>query len=365
MYYLINLIISTSIFYLFYTVRPNKYGFAFASVITILFWTALLGSQYNVGTDYQSYLTIFSYGPSLEYYKDVKKEYGFYYMVKSLKNIGLDGQDFFYVFYLLTSLLFFKFTSLLSKKNVTVIIFLFITVSSLFHYQLNGLRQCTAVFFVSLSALYYYKRRFTLFIILFVMGVLMHKSAIMVLPILFLIDKVRFSWSTLYYIVIFSAFVSLISFDEAFDKFLSLIGGLKYLDDYTRYSDGSDYVQDISLLNKITKLVYLPFYLYIIKLYNRKKNSYKLSSYELSLFYLGVFSYIFRNVLLISSVTNRLGLFFTLLSIIPLYFLINELIVSKKRISTLIVIIVFSIFYLLKIIVFPVEVYDYKSIFFY
>ena len=364
MFYVLNLILSCLIFYFLYLIRPKNYGYILASLLVVTLWTLLLGSQYFVGTDYQNYLTIFSNENSLEYYKNVKQEYGFYYFVKAFTYLGFKGQDFFYLFYFLTSIVFFKFVSAISRKDVIIYIFLFVTVSSLFHYQMNGLRQCTAVFFVSLGLVEFYRKKYLSFALIFVIAALIHKSAVLILPLFWIFNRIKFSWKQLSYLVLISSLISLIPLDNIIDSSLVFIADFQYLGDYGRYQDGSDYVQDISFLNKLTKLVYLPFYLYIIRIYIKKTNISILNDFEIKLFKIGILSYVLRNIFLISSITNRLGLFFTLLSIIPLYFLIRELLVRKDKATYTLVIVIFLAFYILKVVFFPTEVYSYDSVFF-
>ncbi|NOJ75677.1 EpsG family protein [Empedobacter stercoris] len=368
MIYIVVLLLSLLILYLFYKGKPSKYSFLVATLFVSTIWVIIIGSQDSVGTDYTSYISIFSNKNYLEYYKDVKAEYLFYYIVKLSNYLSLNGQNVFYVFIALTSFLFFKIVSLINKKEVVTLTYLFITVSTLFHYQMNGLRQSVAVFFITLAILYYIRKNRLWFIIFALCGILMHKSSFIVIPVFLLLSNNRilfFLEKYLIGILITTSVLCLLPFDNVIEKLLGFTGVFKEVANYSNYAE-SDYVQRVSIVNKLSKLVYLPIYLYIVHFFYKQGYICKLSDFERRMLIIGVVSFSIKNLFLISSITNRIGLFFLLFSIFPVMLLFKELKNLKYNANALlaVIIIYINVLYFFKVVVFPYEVYSYQSVLF-
>ncbi|MDM1096707.1 EpsG family protein [Myroides odoratimimus] len=362
------LVLFVSLFILFFgsSGRSLKFDFFVSTSLVCILWTLILGSQNAVGTDYISYFSIFSNAKYLEYYKDVKAEYLFYFIVKACNYLSFNGQDIFYVFAFITSYLFFKIVRLVERKEVVVLTYLYLTVSTLFHYQMNGLRQSVAVFFFTIAILYYLKRDKKIFFLYFFLSVFMHKSAIIIMPVFLLLSNrkiLSFLERNLFKILILSSILCLLQLDFVIEKILGLTGAFRNIVDYSNYTD-SEYIQDISLTNKLSKIMYVPIYWYIIDFFYRKNNVFKLSEFERKLLVIGVVSFCLRNLFLISSITNRVGLFFLLFSTIPIMYLIRELRLKNFKLQITFIITYIFILYFMKVVVFPFEVYSYKSVLF-
>lgn len=56
--------------------------------ILILLWTIIAGSQFDVGTDYHTYLNIFENEDVQVRYRDNSREYLFFYIVNFLSSLG-------------------------------------------------------------------------------------------------------------------------------------------------------------------------------------------------------------------------------------------------------------------------------------
>ena len=128
---------------------------------------------------------------------------------------------------------------------------------------------------------------------------------------------------------------------------------------YDSYLD-SDYVQEVSLFNKLTKLMYTPVVL--CSIYKFKK--YDLNFDEKSIFVIGVYSYAIFMACLSNTLTNRFGMYFTILSCIP--FLIY--LYKKKTLASYLLYLLLCFFillvYALKVTRFSTGEYAFDSIFF-
>lgn len=107
MIYFIVLIFSVYSFSFLYVHGKKSFAnYIYASVFCIILWTIVQGGQYNVGTDYFTYLYYFDNPYSLSYFSD-KGEWGFYFLIKFCHNIGVTGQGVFVVITVFWNLYFF------------------------------------------------------------------------------------------------------------------------------------------------------------------------------------------------------------------------------------------------------------------
>lgn len=211
-----------------------------------------------------------------------------------------------------------------------------------------------AVYLITLQMIFLLKKKYLISTLLLFASYFIHNSCLLfvfLIPVMLLmIYKVR-SPKLIVLILLVSSLVSLFPFE---DKIKDLI----YLSPEYRHYVESDYLSDMSLKGKITKLVYVPIYIYaLLSVYK----SGKLNAYESNLFLLGMYSFIFKTLFLVTSVTNRLGFYFLILSILPLYFLLKYLNRQKSKTIFITIVYLFLFQYLLKVILLPVGEYKYDS----
>ena len=63
----------------------------------LMMWSLLIGGQYNVGTDYFSYMEMFVPGANLAYVNESRGEYAFSWFVETCQHLGVYGQGIFFV----------------------------------------------------------------------------------------------------------------------------------------------------------------------------------------------------------------------------------------------------------------------------
>lgn len=61
----------------------------------LMMWSLLIGGQYNVGTDYFSYMEMFVPGANLAYVNESRGEYAFSWFVETCQHLGVYGQGIF------------------------------------------------------------------------------------------------------------------------------------------------------------------------------------------------------------------------------------------------------------------------------
>lgn len=109
----------------------------------------------------------------------------------------------------------------------------------------------------------------------------------------------------------------------------------------------------------ITKIIYLPFYIkstFLIKKFTNNKN-------KLFILKIGILAFAIKLFCLSSGALNRIGEYFGLVILFPVYFLIEDYVENNKKICLFILMSMIIILYILKILIFPSGEYLYKSYF--
>lgn len=351
MFYLLFLLLGCLAFY-----SVEKQGFSepnsvyvFSLLPFIGLWIFMVGGQYEIGTDYQSYLSYFNGKREVAYFA-AKGEYLFSFIVEFFQSIGIYGQFFFYLFAAISVLLYLQIAREVTFTNYALFFFLFITVTTLFHTQMNGLRQCMAVYFSTLSIILFICGRRIIPLALLLIAVGFHISAIALLPLFFL-TKLSFSTNVAKVCIIVAAILSFASFDSLLEQAILMIPQYEY------YAESEYFQSDISLLNKLTKLAYLPIYFLSLSVIKYKK----VSGIEMRLFQFGLLAYLIKTVSIVSSVTNRFGYYFMILSVLPIFYYLRSL-QKERRILFMVICAYILLMYAVKVVLFPSREYMYDSI---
>jgi hypothetical protein len=154
--------------------------------------------------------------------------------------------------------------------------------------------------------------------------------------------------------------VSLFGIDRILDIFVPYIGT------YAHYLTSEYGKADIPLINKLTKYIFIPFYLYSI--YSRKGLT---ESKDIFFYNIGFFSYCIKIFSLSSQLLSRFAGYFEVLIIFPLFYLLIYLFKGEKqgihreeKFFILYIFLAVSIsLFCVKVFFFPVGEYEYNSIF--
>lgn len=318
-----------------------------------LIWLAICGGQNDVGTDYWSYYNIFN-GEGIEVYRH-NNEYLFVWIISFFNFLGFYGQSLFFVFYGINFYFFYLILKRIDLRYIFLFILLYITVSSLFNNQLNGLRQATAIYIGTYALLLILEEKKLKGFFFIVVSMLVHQSAFILL-IVFLAKKVieRFSSKYLLILLCISLFLSFIFRVEMLD-FIA-----PYLSDaYAYYITGHEY-EDKSIIVKITKYIFIPFYVLSIVRFKKME----MTEQEIIYFKWGFWSFCMRLMILNLSVVGRIFDYFLILSIFPFYYYLRYLFRNNRRFQFVIIISLLSLFYGLKVTVFARSEYLCKSVYF-
>jgi hypothetical protein len=157
-----------------------------------------------------------------------------------------------------------------------------------------------------------------------------------------------------------SVLISLFGIDRILGVFVP------YIERYAHYLTNEYGMADVALINKLTKYIFVPFYLYSICI--RKKLT---ESKDIFFYNMGFFSFCIKIISLASPMLGRFARYFEVFLIFPLFYLLIYLFKGKQqnihiaeRIFILYIFFAVSIsLFCVKIFIFPSGEYDYKSIF--
>lgn len=340
--------------WLFSSLKDEK-SFSIAYIFFAVVWILMVGGQNNVGTDYENYRNIFSHPNYYELFQE-RHEYLFFFIISLSKRIFDDPVVTFMLIAGISVLCLYKITQLsLPVEQRWIYVFLLIAFSTSFNNQFNAIRQYLSTFIFMVGFLYVMNKKWYIGggVILLARGI--HSSITplyLIIFIFYIISFYRIKRSLLLALLIISAVIPLL--DNAYDHlsdYMLLGGNIHYLE--------HSYVRPLIWEEKILKYFYLLFFLFAII----KMPKMDLTLKEYRLFVVGVFAFSLRMITLISSVSNRFGMFLELMMIFPLVFYFSYL-QKKHPICFFIVFFIFMGIYFIKVTFLASGEYLYKSIFF-
>lgn len=330
--------------------RASFSAFFIASLPIVFLLTIVPGFQYSVGNDYFNYLGMVDDIDSVT--SRYSSEFIFYNLALVVNMSSLDSQYIFVFVAAINATLFFfatyKFQNM-SNANGIFFLFLLITTSTIFHAQMNLLRQSVAMISLLVASLFFVEKKIRYGILWWGVAVGFHKSAIPMLAVLFLIFmKPRLKSNILIFFASFFLYLYILP------PFLEMITSV-FFPAYLFYFNGS---QDTgSIINVLTKLYYVPAFLVSMIISFRKDDFLSLSMQRYNTI---LSAFILSPLLMLSNdIFGRFSLYFSPFLIFPLSYLMLN---SEVRFR--IVFLIYCFFpYVLKVLVFPSGEYTYTSIF--
>ncbi len=158
-----------------------------AMALSVLLYGLVLGLRYNVGGDYSSYVDYyFGVVPGVRA-SDVPYEWGFYWIIRTLRAFQLPPATLFIV---VCTLQMFFMANWMRRHTVVAAWYVYFFFTSLLVFEsLNIIRQALA-YAVLLSAMpALHERRFLRYVLLVFGASLIHNSALLFLPLYFLLDR--------------------------------------------------------------------------------------------------------------------------------------------------------------------------------
>lgn len=333
----------------------------FMVIVTVTILPAL---QYDVGTDYFTYVDVYNKERRLEVYYN-KQEYLFYYLLETLKSFKYPEQSLFVFISLIQSVLIVNVFRIIKNSNtqlsLSLLFFLFIVVTNMQHNQMNLLRSYVAVYAFLNAFLYWSSNKKTKALAFFAFAFYWHKTILLVLP-LFLINTTtaKFIFKNKFKVFFFMFFTCISGFPLNFmqvfvETFVPMYS--KYVSNEGGYGQGG-----IELVNLLTKLVYFPVMLFSLLIMEKYKSEIYSNKVELYCCSLWILTYNIFFLFLHTGLIIRLYHLVVFFNIFPIYYVIKYFFDAKKySMITLLLVALFSI-YFLKVAVFPSNEFLYDSI---
>lgn len=337
MVFIFVLFFCTFYFYIIKNYTPSLIAYLPAFIVYFL----MAGLQYNVGTDYPSYIYIYENPWTLDRYFN-SGEFIFYYSNIIFNNLDLPAQFIFIFFAFIQSIFIFIYLKKLKKYHIIVWLFfiLFITVTNIYNNQLNGIRQYAALTLLPLLTITLYEKRYKAYILGCLFAMTFHSTAIVFFALLFITPLSRLILR--HPLLCFSLSLPLYLLLSQSVPFILEISNIKY----SSYL-GDDFFKpwDISII--ITKLYYLPLIIYFFIIYdNKKKNQFSYFNFCIAIFTVTFWSFTMG---LDTPLLSRLASYFWFFLIFPLYYLLMNSVQYNKTFEFLFIFAYCTLPYLAKV----------------
>lgn len=324
-------------------------------VLALIWITILPAFQFDVGTDYFSYIKVME-GTKSSFVFSHNNEYAFFYLVELLKNANLPPHSIFTITSLIFSSLIINALRLLKKQgyNIALLFLIFAVTTGMIHNQMNGIRHYVAVYLFINAILYKNSSKFIISFIFVLFACLWHQTALFLIPVILIPNKLflflgKRPLTT--YTVSCLAFSSLLVFSELIEIFI-----LNLAPFYSHYVE--DINDGIPLINFFTKLYYFLFFaLFFLAFHKRYKH---LSPYDIRLIGIWAISGGIFIGMLQTGLFFRVYHYFVFFSIFPIYWAIKS--VKYKELTWPLLILILAAPYILKVTIFATGEYSYESI---
>lgn len=275
--------------------------------------------QYNVGSDYFSYLYIYDNQWVLGRYFE-SREYFFYYLNILCKEFNLPGQSIFFVFSFLQSIFIFIYFNELKKKGYILwfLFLIFFVVTNIYNNQMNGIRQYAALTLLPLLTMLIYNRNYIYFAVLMAVAMSFHSSSIIFVSLIVfaIFYKNLHKYNFLIFILSIPLYFLIAKYTPA------ILDGFELRFSY--YIE-SDYFESGNYITVLTKIYYLPALLLFYSLYGKAKASEysgKCCREEYFAFLIFIFTCTYWSFLmsLDIAILSRISSYFWFFIIFPLYY---------------------------------------------
>lgn len=361
------------LFYLFFSffylraIRFYKVGWArllLVSLPVVLLWILIIGGQYNVGTDYSSYIMHFNTKSEDLFYE--KKEYLFGYLIYISHELGIYGQGIVLLIsaiWIILLLIISKYFLNSNLRYLYIFLFVFIVFPATFNNQMNGIRQYVAVYFFTLAVCLAMTRKLVASVPYFVSSALFHHSSLVGIVFfgaiyIVLLLKKEIQRRYLFIFVVVGIFLGMILIkSSSVISVLSNFQDVEELDYYVSYF--SRHERDGDILKLISKYIYIPVIL--LSIYFVPKMN--LNNLEKGFFNLGIISFVIRISIVAVPYVGRISAFFEILSCVPVVYMLIYFLQTRNKKLYILVLLYMLLPFAFKVTLFSVGEYDYHSYF--
>lgn len=359
MYYVLILFLITTYFFI-----NDRYLTGNKSLRLLIFippfyvYWFILAFQYDLGTDYFSYLDIVENG--IRAYIEKNNEFGFIFIVNIIDSLALPPQSLFVIIGFIQSVLAFILFDKLSKSGfkLWIVFLLFFTVSTIYHNQMNGLRQFVAILSTPLFLMYIFEKKYFKGFIIALLGIIFHNSFLIIFLLLpFFLMLKKLSKKVYFILFLISPAIYLIGFSVLLPTLVEYI-----FENYAHYLDST---RVFSISSILTKIYYLPLFVLFWYLYLKDSWS-NLGNSSIFKFFVLIFSITYCAYLtdVIFDFYGRFFQYFIVFYIFPIYYLFDYFYRKKSVFALSMLFMYIFVPYFFKVVIFPIEEYRFDTIIF-
>ena len=208
--------------------KPN----AFFAYIALSSLVLVSGLRKNIG---DTYFYMFSYAQTAYSIDNIvgQKDIGFNLFQMLLQTISHDPQLLVFVVALLTNVLVF-ITLYKYSKLLELSLYVYIT-SGMFLMSMNGIRQFLAAAIAFAATKYIFNGNWKKYILVVLLAAQFHQSALILIPIYFIVRRKAWSWTTV--LLLGGAVLIVIGFNQFSSALFSVLENSQY-SDYKNFSEG-------------------------------------------------------------------------------------------------------------------------------
>lgn len=212
--------------------------FVIFSMVTL---SVLVGSRdISVGSDTKNYARFFEM--ILSGREHGRFEPGFSMLSNFISKITSNIFWYFFILYSMLTITYIRSSILFIgglRSNFDILYVIGFSLASSWYQaaSINGLRQGLSLSFLYLSIYYFTKKRYWLFIAIFVISLGFHFSSILIFPFLFLLF---FNEKIVFLAFIFSSFMYASGISEYLLEYVSVLAGLSFYNDVVEYNSTSE-----------------------------------------------------------------------------------------------------------------------------
>lgn len=319
-----------------------------------LVYFLVAGLQYDVGTDYFSYVNIYENKARHWFYFN-RGEYLFFALNQGLNWLRMPSQSIFIVIsFIQASLVFLYFKKIKVKGYILWLFFIvFFCVTNIYNNQLNGLRQYVVIAGLPLFTILVYEKKLIKSLFLLALLSFFHNTAwllLMLYPLFYLSDKFDKSLVLLF---LFSGLAYIFT-----GKFVYEITSF-VLPSYLHYLSGV-YAEQHTIILFLTKIYYLPVVFYFFSIYKKVDNDF--GRYFHVMVFVFSITYWFFLLALSLGIATRIYYYFIFFYIFPVYYVLHFDFFRKRYFGFLIVLCYVVLPYLAKVTFLAEAEFLYKSI---
>lgn len=230
--------------------------FIFIALVSLIM---VCGFRYNSGTDYWTYMDVYKLAPQ-SVISEVQDP-GFTVICKFLNRFSDNPQLLFLVSAIITNVLI---VNTLRKQSTQYELSMYLYITAYVYYStFNGVRQWIAAAIVFSATKYLFERKFKKYLIIVIIATFIHASALIMIPVYFIVNNKPFSINNLIVILIF------IGCSIAYVPFINILFRLLEGTQYAHYFD------IMAAAENGANLIRLPVYfapLFIFGLFYNKLN---------------------------------------------------------------------------------------------